>query len=77
MESKERKLCNSQLSRIKTEKKRVWMNESSLMATRKQEYKEILLLGFIKCKSLNDKALNTKLFERWYDDMTSRGHTWG
>jgi hypothetical protein len=29
------------------------------MATREKEYKEILLLGFITCKTLNCKALRT------------------
>jgi hypothetical protein len=43
------------------------------VATRKHEYKEILLLGFITCKTLNYKALRTNIFEGGYYDMTPRG----
>lgn len=43
------------------------------MTTRKQEYKETLLLGFITCKALNCKALRTKLFEGGYYVMIQGG----
>ena len=43
------------------------------MATRKQKYKEILLLDFITCKDLNCKALRTKLFEGGYYVMAQGG----
>jgi hypothetical protein len=39
-----------------------WMDGSATLATREQEYKEILLLGFITCKTLNHKAVRSKLF---------------
>jgi hypothetical protein len=49
------------------------MDGSSTMETNEYEYKEILLLGFITCKTLNHKALRTNLFEGGYYVMTLMG----
>jgi len=62
MESKEIKSCNYQLSRIKT-KDRIWMDRSSLVATKNHGYKETLLLGIITCKTLKYKAFRTNICE--------------
>jgi len=44
---------------------------------RKQEYKKILSLGFITCKTVQCKSLRTKLFKGGCYDMTMGGHIWG
>jgi hypothetical protein len=47
------------------------------VVARKKEYKEILLLGFITCNTLNCKSLRTNIFEGGYYDMTQRGEYMG
>ena len=44
------------------------MDGSSSMETRKNKYREILLLGFITCESINYKYLMKKLFNGGYYD---------
>jgi hypothetical protein len=53
------------------------MDGLSLVATREHEFKEIILLGFIICKTLNYKASRINLFEGGYYDMIPKGHIWG
>jgi len=43
------------------------------MDRRKQEHKKILSIGFITCKTIQCKALRTKLFKGGYYDMTLWG----
>jgi hypothetical protein len=53
------------------------MDRSSLVVAREHEYKEILLVGFITCKTINYKYLRTNLLERGYYDMAPRGEYMG